>query len=110
MNQIKKNYNYQRPAGEKEIVARMMDPNYDRGNLGLPEDASPETKMKYRIGKAILAYQQDNRLDLAEVAKRLSISQNNLYDICRGKVDNFALPDLINYLEKLAPRYELRLN
>ncbi|CAI2197271.1 19247_t:CDS:2 [Funneliformis geosporum] len=71
---------------------------------GLPENASPEERLKYRIGKAILTYQQDNRLTLTEVAHKLNINETKFYDLCRGQVNAFALSDLVAYLEKLSPQ------
>lgn len=88
---------------EQEIIEKLSSDDYEGGNILLSPDSSPEEKIKYKIGKAILTYQQDNCLSLKEVAQKLVISEEELYDICRGKINDFSLERLIIYLEKLSP-------
>jgi len=94
---------------EAEIVARLESDNYEGGNIGLPENSTLEEKTKYRICKAVLVYQQDNKLSLKAVAQKLAISEAELYDICRGKINDFSVARLLFYLEKLIPNYEVLL-
>ena len=92
---------------EEEIIARLESDNYEGGNVGLPENPTLEERTKYRLCKSILAYQQKNKLSLEKVAKELAISEEELYDICRAKINDFSVARLMFYLEKLTPDSEL---
>ncbi|CAI2162909.1 17023_t:CDS:2, partial [Funneliformis geosporum] len=92
---------------ETEIIERLDHKNYEGGNIGLPKNSTLEERTKYRICKTILTYQLKNKLPLEQVAKKLVISEEELYNICRGKINDFSLIRLVNYLEKLVPDYEL---
>lgn len=92
---------------EDQIIERISSDNYEGGNIGLPENPTLEERTKYKICKEILTYQQKNKLLLEQVAKKLIISEEELYDICRGKINDFSLPRLMFYLEKLVPNCEL---
>jgi predicted XRE-type DNA-binding protein len=105
---MKKNQDF-KDLTEAEIVERLASDNYEGGNIGLPENPTLEEKTKYRLCKAILTYQQDNKLSLKTVAKKLAISEEELHDICRGKINDFSVPRLLFYLEKLTPDCELSL-
>src|SRR2546421_3712914 len=94
---------------EKEIIARLESDNYEGGNIGLPENPTLEERTKYRLCKSILAYQQKNKLPLEIAAKKLAISEEELYDICRAKINDFSIARLLFYLEKLNSGYELLL-
>src|SRR5205085_8332522 len=92
---------------EEEIIERLDSDNYEGGNIGLPENPTLEERTKYKLCKSILAYQLKNKLALEQVAKKLAISEEELYDICRGKINDFSIVRLMNYLEKLTPNYDL---
>lgn len=92
---------------EAEIIARLESDNYEGGNIGLPEKPTLEEKTKYRLCKSILTYQQKNKLSLAKVAQELAISEEELYDICRAKINDFSVARLMFYLERLTPDSEL---
>jgi hypothetical protein len=82
---------------EKEIIARLESDNYEGGNIGLPENPTLEEKTKYRLCKAILSYQQKNKLPFEKVARKLAISEEELYDICRAKINDFSVARLMFY-------------
>ncbi|CAG8786485.1 31120_t:CDS:2, partial [Racocetra persica] len=90
-----------------EIITRIASDNYEGGNIGLPANPTLEEKTKYKLCKSILAYQQRNKLPLERLAEKLAISEEELYDICRGKINDFSVARLISYLEILTPNYEL---
>jgi hypothetical protein len=92
---------------EAEIIARLDSDNYEGGNIGLPEHPTLEERTKYQLCKTILTYQLKNKLPLEQVAKQLAISEEELYDICRAKINDFSVARLMFYLEKLIPNYEL---
>ena len=95
------NNNYQYPSRDKEIIAKLSDPNYEVGNYILPEDASVEDKFKYEICQTILAYQQGNKISYQEIARQIDLSFAKTMNILKGRINNFTLNELVNYLEKL---------
>ena len=101
----KNKHSYQYPKNDKEILTKITNPIYEGGNIGLPENASPEEIKKYRIGKEILSYQYEHKLSIQELAEKLNITEKELYDICRGKVDAFSCDDLLNYRTNLFSNY-----
>lgn len=92
---------------DEEIIEELSNPRYKGGNIGLSPDASLEDRTKYRLCKSILAYQQDNKLSVAQVAKKLAISEKKFYEIARGNVNRFSLEELLFHFEKIAPNCEL---
>ena len=103
---MKKNKDFKNLT-EEEIIVRLESDNYEGGNVGLPERPTLEERTKYKLCKSILTYQLKNKLSLEQVAKKLAISEEELYDICRGKINDFSIARLIFYLEKLTTDYEL---
>jgi predicted XRE-type DNA-binding protein len=104
MNKKNKDFN---KLTEEEIINRLDSDNYEGGNIGLPEHPTLEEKTKYKICKSILSYQLKNELSSVQIADKLAISEEELYDICRGKISDFSLARLMFFLEKLTPSYEL---
>jgi len=92
---------------DEDIIAELSSSSYLRGNIGLSPNASLENRTKYRLCKSILAYQQDNKLTLAKVVKKLTISEKKFYEIARGNIARFSLEELLFYFEQLAPDCEL---
>lgn len=92
---------------DEEIIEELSSSKYQGGNIGLALDVSLEDRTKYRLCKSILAYQQDNKLSIAKVAKKLAISEKKFYEIGRGNINRFSLEELLFYFEKLSPDCEL---
>ena len=92
---------------ESEIIERLDSDNYEGGNIGLPKHPTLEERTKYKLCKSILTYQLKNKLSLEKVAKQLAVSEEELYDICRAKINDFSLSRLMSFVEKLTPNYEL---
>jgi predicted XRE-type DNA-binding protein len=92
---------------DEEIIEELSNPRYKGGNIGLSPDASLEDRTKYRLCKSILAYQQDNKLSVAQTAKKIAISEKKFYEIARGNVNRFSLEELLFYFEKIEPACEL---
>src|SRR5205085_230042 len=105
-NIMKRNQDFKHLT-EKEIMARLESENYEGGNIGLSENPTLEERTKYRLCKSILAYQQKNKLSLEKIAEELAISEEELYDICRAKINDISVVRLMFYLEKLTPDSEL---
>ena len=95
------NNNYQYPERDKEIIAKISDPNYEVGSYVLPENASVEDKFKYEICQTILTYQQENKIAYEKLVQQLGLPFAKTMSILKKRVDNFTLKELVNYLEKL---------
>jgi predicted XRE-type DNA-binding protein len=105
----KENYSFPSETELKEIREKVSNPNYPYKNKILPFNASGEEKFKYQICQAILVYQQENNLPVEEVAEKIEITLNKTYDILLGKIKNFRLKELANYLEKLHVPFEVKI-
>jgi len=96
----KNNYNYQYPVGDQKIIKKLSDPKYKGGNIALPKEADITEKMKYSVCQSILTYHQEKKKSLATMVKEIalpSITEKKLYDICRGKITDFCLGELVIY-------------
>lgn len=95
------NNSYQYPERDKEIIAKISNPNYEVGNYILLENASVEEKIKYEICQTILTHQQENKVSYEKLAQQLDLSFAETMSILKGRINNFTLKELVNYLEKL---------
>ena len=108
----KNNYNF--PAEEIRQELKKSKPIV---NIIVSEDASVEEKMKYSVSQSILAYQQTQQKSFATLVKEIDIqnlTEKKLIDICRGKLSNFSLGELVIYANNLRitviPCYNCRVN
>lgn len=92
---------------DEDIIKELSSHKYKGGNIGLYPNASLEDRTKYRLCKSILAYQQDNKLSLTRIAKKIAVSEKKFYEIARGNINRFTLEELLFYFEKIAPGCEL---
>lgn len=91
---------YSFPPQEELIRIRkkLSDPKYEGGNIALSKDAEPIEKVKYSISQSILTYHQETKKSFATMAKEIGladITEKKVYDICRGKINDFTLGELI---------------
>jgi len=94
-------YSYQYPFGDQIIIKKLSDPNYEGGNIALPEEADILEKMKYSFCQSILAYHQEKQMPLSLMAQEIGITEKKLIDICRGKTVDFCLGELVIYVNNL---------
>ena len=102
----KRKNNYTFPPQEELVRVRkkLSNPNYEGGNIIIAENAPIEEKMKYSVGQSILTYQQENKKTFKTLVKEIgitSLSEKKLIDICRGKITNFSLGELVIYANNL---------
>jgi hypothetical protein len=67
-------------------------------NIIVSEDAPVEEKIKYNIGQSILNYHLKTKKSFAVMVKEIAladITEKKLIDICRGKINDFSLGELI---------------
>jgi predicted XRE-type DNA-binding protein len=95
------NYNYQYPQGDKEIIDKISNPNYEVGTYILPKKASVEEKIKYEICQTILKYQQENQISYQEISQQIDFSFAKTMNVLKGRINDFNLNELVNCLEKL---------
>ncbi|KLL04497.1 MAG: hypothetical protein MRERV_20c015 [Mycoplasmataceae bacterium RV_VA103A] len=94
----------------KEFLQKIEDPNYEEEvNYDLPENATPLEQVKYDICQAILAYQQDNKLLVEEVARQIKLTVPETKDIFFAKINNFTLDRLIIYAGRLFSPQEIKV-
>jgi hypothetical protein len=114
----KKN-NYSFPPQEELIRIRkkLSNPNYQGGNIALPKDAPSEEKIKYSISQSILTYQQAKKKSFSTLVKEIGITgltEKKLVDLCRGKINDFCLGELVIYASNLRitaiPCYDCGVN
>ena len=91
---------YSFPPQEELIRIRkkLSDPKYEVGNIALSKEADEIEKIKYSISQSILTYQQASKKTLNAMAKEIAladITKKKVYDICRGKISDFSLGELV---------------
>lgn len=96
--EIIKDYSF--PPHEELIRIRkkLSDPKYEGGNIALSKEANEIEKIKYSISQSILTYQQASKKTLNAMVKEIAladITEQKVYDICRGKINDFSLGELI---------------
>ena len=102
MNQ-KNNYNFKKNKIENfafpaEEIRQELKRKKGIVNIIVPEDAPIEEKMKYSVSQSILTYQQASKKTLNAMVKEIAladITEQKVYDICRGKINDFSLGELI---------------
>src|SRR2546421_8145609 len=67
----------------QKYLQEIESPNYDGPDISqaLSADASPIDKAKYKVCEKILAYQQDNKLPIEEVANKIKLTTAETKDI-----------------------------
>lgn len=93
----------------KRIRGKLSDPNYQGGNLALPEHATEVDRAKYQLCQLIAKYQREHGLLQKDVAARIGVDESRISDILRGKIESFTLDRLINYAEKLQPGLRVQI-
>jgi len=92
------NYHYKYPIGDPEIIKKLSNPKYEGGNIALPKEADEIEKIKYNLGQSILNYHLETKKSFATIAQEIAltdITQKKVYDICRGKINDFSLGELV---------------
>nr|CAG8614592.1 2839_t:CDS:2 [Entrophospora candida] len=97
---------YSFPPQEELIRIRkkFSNPKHEGGNIALLEDADEIEKMKYSVSQSILNYHLETKKSLATIVREIGLTgltEKKLYDICRGKVNDFSLGELVIYASNL---------
>src|ERR1043165_449707 len=95
----KNNYNFPAEEIRQELKRK-------RGivNIIVSENAPIEEKMKYSVSQSILTYQQAQQKPFSTLVKEISLpnlTEKKLIDICRGKINDFCLGELVIYATNL---------
>ncbi len=93
----------------KRIRERLSDPQYQGGNLALPENATEVERAKYQLCQLIARYQREHGLLQKDLAQKVGVDESRISEILRGKIESFTLDRLINYAERLHPGLRVRV-
>lgn len=93
----------------RRVREKLSDPDYQGGNLALPEKASEVDRAKYQLCQLIAKYQRENNLLQKQVAEKLEIDESRISDILRGKIESFTLDRLMSYAEKLHRKLKVKI-
>jgi predicted XRE-type DNA-binding protein len=85
----------------EKYLEKIADPNYEGGAYDCPENPTPLEKMKYDICQSLLGYKLTNKLQTADIAKRISLSQAETEEILFCRIEKFTLDRLVTYAGKL---------
>lgn len=91
------------------IRESLSDPNYQGGNVALPESASEVDRAKYQICQLIARYQREHSLLQKDIARQIGVDESRISDILRGRIKGFTLDRLISYAERLHPRLRVQV-
>ena len=97
------------PKGLARIRERLSDPNYQGGNVALPESASEVDRAKYQICQLIARYQREHVLLQKDIARQIGVDESRISDILRGRIAGFTLDRMIGYAKKLHPGLRVRV-
>ena len=89
------------------IRKKLSDPNYEGGNVSLPENATEVDRAKYLICQLIAKYHREHNVTQRELARQLEVDESRISDIFRGKIENFTLDRLLAYVSKLHPNIKI---
>ena len=98
------------PKEELERVRKRIALSDRRTNIGLPPNASPIEKAKYKLCKIILGYKQDNDLTTKKIAKQLGLTITKTEQILYSHIDKLTFEELIGYANCLHVPCQLRIN
>ena len=98
------------PQEELERVRKRTALSDRRTNIGLPPNASPIEKAKYKLCKTILGYKQDNNLTNKEIAKQLGLTVTKTEQVLYSHIDKLTFEELIGYANYLHVPCQLRIN
>jgi len=93
----------------KRVREKLSDPNYQGGNLALPENATEVDRAKYQLCQLIAKYQREHGMLQKDIARKLGVDESRISDILRGKIEGFTLDRLFGYAEKLRPRLKVQV-
>ncbi|CAI2190211.1 3862_t:CDS:1, partial [Funneliformis geosporum] len=103
------NRSYQYPERDREIIAKLSDPNYEVKSHVFSKDAPVEDLFKYEVCQTIFRYQQEHKIPYEKFAEQIGLSFAEAMKVLKGKINDFYLGQLIFYFKKMAPEQELKL-
>lgn len=86
----------------QEYLAEIEDPkNVREVNYSLPENSTPEQKIKYKICKEILRYQRINKLTNKEITNIIGLSESETENVLYCHIEELDLDQLKICMSKL---------
>ncbi len=75
----------------------------------LSKNASTAERVKYKICEKFAAYILDNNISQAELARQLNMDPARLNEIVKYRTDLFTIDKLIEFAERLDPKFEIEV-
>jgi predicted XRE-type DNA-binding protein len=85
------------------IRARLSDPDYQGGNIALPDSVGEVDRAKYQLCQLIARYRREHGLLQKDIARQIGVDESRISDILRGRIEGFTLDRLIGYAQRLHP-------
>lgn len=80
------------------------------GTLHLNENAKPLERFRWKLCQEILAYKQDHGMKQRELADLLEIDESVVSRILHHRIEKISTDRLIEYLQKLEPKLDLKVS
>lgn len=93
----------------KRVRDELSDPDYERGNIALPENATSSDKAKYQLCQLIARYKREHRLLQKEIAEKIGVDASRASEILHCKFDKFTIDRLMKCAERLHKKLEIKI-
>ena len=81
----------------------------DFADLGIDPEEAPNLQLRSRLAVEITWWIEAEDLTQTEAAERLGVTQPRVSDLVRGKLDRFTVDALVNMLDRVGRRVEVRV-
>ena len=96
------------PSNEKikkmKILLEKVEPSRT-----LPKNATTAEHVKYKICEKFAAYIIDNNVSQAELARQLRLDPARLNEIVKYRIDLFTIDKLVEFAERLDPKFKIEV-
>ncbi len=75
----------------------------------LLSNANSADRIKYKICEKFVVYILDNKIDQTELAKQLQIEPTQINEIIKYRIDLFTIDKLIEFAERLDPKFKMEI-
>lgn len=75
----------------------------------LSSNANSADRIKYKICEKFVAYILNNKIDQIELAKQLQIDPAQINEIIKYRIDLFTVDKLIEFAERLDPKFKMEI-
>lgn len=94
---------------EKKIKAMRAILEKAEPSRSLPPNASVADQVKYKICEKFSAYILDKNISQAELARQIGVDPSRINEIVKYRIDLFTIDKLVNFAERLDPKFKLEV-